>query len=565
MKLRDYQERAIAEVRTALRTVRRVVLVAPTGAGKTVVAGEIIRLSQARDTRRPVVFLAHRSEIIEQTSKKLDALGIDHGILQSDHWRSRAWCPVQIASVPTLARRLDRLPQAAMVIHDEAHHANAASFLSVLKAYPEAVVIGMTATPYRLDGQGLGNLDGQGWGFESIVCVAQIHELIERGYLVPPRIFAPPGADLSNVHTVAGDYNMAEAAEILNRPKLVGDIVEHWKKHAAGRLTLCFASRIDHSKAIVAKFLEAGIPAEHVDATSGAERAAALKRFSARETLVLSNVGLFTEGTDIPECSAMISARPTQSPSLWRQMCGRPLRTLADDVGKPRETWRKPDAVILDHVGNTQRHGLPTAPETYTLLGREKRSRDAVPSVTVCSVCFAAYDSSLDRCPACGAERPVKKRGGLEHEAGELEEVKPSPAQVYGQKADGVERGRLLAKWTAEGRLKGWKPGAAKARFKGMFGTWPTAGDDAVAREMEFPRFLVPGGVCKYCASDGFEPRNGIGHCYIWIDCAVCGKHNAGIQPESPFWSTAIDWRESIRRADIALDEQALRASEPNP
>lgn len=436
-----------------------------TGGGKTVVGSEATRLAALRNRR--VLWLAHREEIISQTSRSLWRGGVEHGIIQAGTTPRDA--TVQLASIQTLARRMDRLPPADMLIVDEGHHSAAASWLSLILAYRDAYQIALTATPYRLDGTGMGNLDGQGFGFQKLIVIAQVHELTPL-YLVPARVFAPPGANLSRVGTTKGDYDLKEASNILMAPQLVGDVVAQWQKLATGRLTLCFASSIEHSRALVARFLEAGVPAEHVDAKSK-ERAASIERFQRRETLILSNVGLFTEGTDIPECAAVISARMTQSPGLWRQICGRPLRKHPDKL----------DAIIIDHVGNASRHGLPSDPQMFTLDGCEPRTKEAIASVTTCKACFAVYPSLMESCPLCGAPRPAIKRKPMREVDGELVEM--TGAQVFAARASATQQIAYLRKQLAIAQERGWKKGAVPVRFKMIFKRWPSRAEmDAASR-----------------------------------------------------------------------------------
>ena len=221
MNLRPYQETVIADFnREVAAGRRRIILVAPTGSGKTVVASATIKA--ATKSRRGVLVLAHRREIVGQTSQKLQAHGIPHGIIQAGV-SERPLEPVQVASVQTLharAVRSDRmqLPPADLLIIDEAHHCPAASYRAIIDAYPDATLLGLTATPCRGDGRGLGGI------FETIIECPQVADLITQGYLVKTRVYAPAIPNLKGVRTVAGDYNEGQLADRMDRPKLVGDI-----------------------------------------------------------------------------------------------------------------------------------------------------------------------------------------------------------------------------------------------------------------------------------------------------------------------------------------------------
>lgn len=463
IQLRDYQLRAEEQLRLALRIYRMVLLVLPTGGGKGVLIAWIMRSAFLKGKR--VLFAAHREEILAQVAKHLEALGVPFGWIASGMPAGDA--QVMVGSIQTMARRVDRLPDFDIVLVDEAHHAAAPTWKAVIDRYVLAIVIGFTATPYRTDGTGLGSV-----GFQYLICVAQIHELIEQGYLVPPRVFCPPGPSLAKVKVTAGDYNMKAAAAILDRPVITGNIISHWKKLAEGRPTICFTTGLHHSKEVVAAFVAAGVLAEDVDAGSK-DREGALRRFSSGETLVLVNCGLFTEGTDLPLCSCVIHARPTMSPSLCRQMTGRPLRLYGDKV----------DAIIIDAVGNTVRHGLPTDPETYTLLGRERRSKEPVPSVTVCHRCFAVYSSRLETCPGCGEAKRHKPRAAIKTVDGELVEAGKLALAQWGRHVSQDERIAFLAEKMRVAREREYKPKWPAVQYSLRFGFWPLPGEERRAWE----------------------------------------------------------------------------------
>lgn len=391
--LRPYQNQAVADARAAIRSGRRRLLLrAPTGAGKTLVACAIIKSAVERGSR--VIFVAHRKELIDQASRKLDQFGIDHGVIMASHWRKRPQEQVQVASIQTLARR--ELPQADLVIIDEAHLSLAKSYLDVLEALPRAVVLGLTATPIRADGKPLGAV------YRDIVSVSDVAQLIRAGFLVRPRHYAPERPDLTKIGLKGADYDERELSVAVDKPDLVGNIVKHWGTIAGGRTTAVFAVNIAHSKHIVAQFLGAGIRAEHVDGTTPRhQRDAILARFASGETTVVSNVGVFTEGYDNPRISAVILARPTLSLALYLQMAGRGLRP--DD--------HKADCIILDHAGCCHAHGFIDDAREWSLEGKKKRSatkREA--PVTVCGNCFASFPANRRECPECGHVREREER-----------------------------------------------------------------------------------------------------------------------------------------------------------
>ena len=253
IELRPYQRDVVAECDRVIARDRSPLLVAPTGSGKTVIATAIIHAAIKSDKR--VLVLAHTREIIKQTSAKLFAHGLDHGIIQAG-FMTRPDKPVQVASIQTLwtravlAQRM-LLPSADVLIVDEAHHCPATTYRKIIAAYSEAVLIGLTATPCRGDGRGLGGV------FDAILECPQVPELIAQKYLVKTRVFAPIDPDLNGVQTRAGDYVESQLAERLDRADLIGDIVSHWHKHGERRKTVCFAVNVPHSRHIRNEFIRA--------------------------------------------------------------------------------------------------------------------------------------------------------------------------------------------------------------------------------------------------------------------------------------------------------------------
>jgi DNA repair protein RadD len=383
--LHRFQQEAVAELERHIAEGRRkLLLVAPTGSGKTVIASELIRRWVAQYRR--VLFLAHRREIIIQTSVKLVANGVRHGIVMANV-DPRPMEPVQVASIDTLHVRGVRsdamnLPPADLVIFDEAHRARGRTREHLISLYPEAVLLGMTATPCRGDGRGLGNL------FDVMIEAPQVAELIVGGFLVKSRVYAPVSPDLKGVRVEKGDYVISQLAGRMNTAGLVGDIVEHWHKHGEQRRTIAFAVDVAHSVAIRDQFLGAGVPAEHLDGeTPISEREDILTRLASGETKVVSSCMVLTEGWDCPPVGCAILARPTKQMGLFRQMIGRVLR--------PAEG--KPDAVILDHSGAVFRHGLPEDRVEWTLDvdGRAENPAQARRK--------AGHEPQLQECPACKA------------------------------------------------------------------------------------------------------------------------------------------------------------------
>ena len=250
-ELRPYQHDHVAATHAEIGVGRRRILqVAPTGAGKTVTVAEIIRQGVVLGKR--VLFLAHRRELIHQAHQKLYAAGVDAGIILAE-WPARPEEPVQIASIQTLWARAMRtkkidLPLADLVVIDEAHHCRAMTYRKIIEAYPEAIILGMTATPCRGDGRGLGNI------FETMVECPAVQELIDLGFLVPTKVYAPVQPDLKGVGVARGDYVEKQLAERMDQGELVGDIVTHWLSLSERRRTVAFATGVAHSAADLATF-----------------------------------------------------------------------------------------------------------------------------------------------------------------------------------------------------------------------------------------------------------------------------------------------------------------------
>lgn len=447
MELRDYQVKLVEGARRHYKNGCKSVLIqSGTGSGKTVTSAHILKSTAERGRR--CLWIVHRREIIMQASRTFWDLGIDHGLIMGGNVVDRD-AQVHIASVQTLARMLDRLPEYDFICTDEAHHSPGSQYQALYQRFPDAWRLGLTATPWRLDRQGLGP-----W-YEQIVCGPSIASLIERKALAPYRMFAPSQPDLSGVHIVAGDYNGKEVAAVMDKPKLVGDVVRHYQRLAPDTRAIVFASSLDHSRHIVHQFREAGYTAEHVDGGDDNEyREAAIARFRSGATQILSNFSLFDEGFDVPAVETVIIARPTQSLSMYLQQVGRGLRYVE---GKT--------AIILDHAGNADRHGMPDEEREWTLEDRERRPRGEKTSILVrrCPECFTVHRPA-SHCPECGYQHPVQPRQ-ITQEEGELIEIqaKRERRQEQGQ-ADTLDSLIQLGRSRGMKNPHGWARNVMAAR-----------------------------------------------------------------------------------------------------
>jgi len=414
--LRPYQAECIRDMRDALRRVQSILLRLPTGGGKTAIAAYMAGSAARRSNR--VVFGVHRRELIRQTAETFDKVGIPYGIIAAG-MTGDARQPVQIASIPTLKGRLDWYPAPTLYVPDEAHHCSAATWSAVLNHYRDhgTRIVGLSATPERLDGTGLG-----GW-FDEMVHGPETAWLIENGYLAPYRLFAPASPDLSGIKKTAGDFNRHALEERMSGTKIIGDAVSHYRQYAEGRRAMAFCVSIKHSLSVVEQFCAAGYRAAHIDGSSN-NRDALIEAFRKGEIQILSSVDLVSEGFDLPALECAILLRPTCSLGLYLQQVGRALRIFPG----------KQEAIILDHAGNSlpinaggRGHGLPDDIREWTLQGRKKKKREAkeddgdTVQTRQCPVCFRVH-SPAPHCPNCGHEYKSEGRK-VENIDGKLQEV----------------------------------------------------------------------------------------------------------------------------------------------
>lgn len=453
---RDYQLRAVDDLSREL--TRNPILVIPTGGGKTFVASLLIDQLRLR-----TLWIAHRRELISQAAQRLTACGLRCGVIAAGYPEQRS-APVQVGSIQTLVRR--QLPPADLVVVDECHHARAGQYRKVLDEYPGIPVVGLTATPFRLDGKGLGDV-----GFGAIVVAAWPDELVAQGSLVEPVVYAPAVPDLAGVRMHHGDYSEAALHDALDRPHLVGDIVETWRRLAAGRRTVVFAVDVQHSQHVVSEFGRAGVRAEHIDgSTSVTQRDATLHRLRIGYTTVVSQCMVLTEGWDLPALEVAVLARPTASLCLHLQQIGRICRAAPDKTG----------ALVLDHAGNHLRLGTMTQRLEYTLGDVESASRrrgaeEGEPRMKRCPQCYLIVSPSAQEC-SCGYQWPAPERS-IEHVDGELQ---PFAAPTRTSVPFAEQRQAWLA---LQAQREHWAKsiGWAKWTFKQRFGFWPLlAGEDLV-------------------------------------------------------------------------------------
>lgn len=451
--LRDYQARDVARIRFSYQSGRRAPLyVAPTGSGKTVLFCYIAKQSMMRGKR--VWILVHRKELLHQTSRALAEFGIPHGRILPGSRKSKDM--VQVASIQTLGRRLDQYDEPDVVIGDEAHRSRSKVFAGILNYHPRAKLLGTTATPLRLDNLGLGV--SAGGVFDDLIVGPTPAELMNLGYLSRAEVYGPVREiDYSRVKKSKRDFQAAGLAAIMDRADITGDAVEHYQKICNYQPAIAFCVNIEHAHHVAEQFSAAGYQAACVDGKSkDSFRAGAIKDLGNGKLHVLTSCEIVSEGTDIPIVSAAIMLRKTMSLSLALQQMGRVLRPYPG----------KKMAYILDHAGNTLKHGLPDDERYWSLDGDSKQEKDEdedAISVRQCKNCYRVFKSVLKQCPGCGAATPIKPPRQVTVAPGELVKIEKRKAEM--ERREEMYRARTFEDLVALGKSKGYKPGWAQRVF----------------------------------------------------------------------------------------------------
>lgn len=460
-ELWDHQKEALNALRTTVASgIKRIVLSAPTGSGKTLLSAAIIERAREKDNR--VCFVVSSIALVDQTVEALYGEGIrDIGVIQANHMDTDWSRPVQVASIQTIHRR-GKYPEAQVVIIDECHalHRSHKDWLTH-EDWKDVPFIGLSATPYT---KGLGKY------FQTMITVASTQEMIDKGVLSPFKVFATGHPDLRNVKTLAGDYHEGQLSEAMQEGNLSADIVKTWQKHWNKDKTLCFGVDCAHAQALQERFIAAGITCGYQDARTLPEERAEIKRkFHNGEYQVVTNVGTLTTGVDW-DCRCLILARPTKSEMLYQQIIGRALRTAHG----------KEYALILDHSDTTQRLGFVTDIYHESLSDGKEISREPqIPKERLpkeCKACSALKPVGIKKCPNCGFEPEISS--DIFERDGELQEIKRGqlPIKLIGGGSKNwtmEEKGQFLAELKRYGLDLGRKPGAAAWSYKEKFGVWP--------------------------------------------------------------------------------------------
>lgn len=476
-KLRPYQERAVDDLRRTVASGKRsALLVMPTGSGKTITSCEVISAGRAKGNR--ALFLAPRRELVYQTCEKLEALGVEYGILMAGE-KPNLDAPVQVATVPTIHRRIAsgmEPPDADLIIIDEAHCTFSQSARDVLKHYPRAVKIGMTATPARADGRGLGQI------YDAMVEGPTVRELTDLGHLVPVRYFTPSTVDLSGVQIRGGDYDQKQLSQkVQDTPQLIGGVVENWLRICPERKTVVFAVDRAHAFALHEEFLAADIPSAYLDGkTPNAERAQILRAIRSGDIRVICSVDVLSYGWDEPSVSCGIIARPTKSLARYLQSAGRILRPFPG----------KDDAILIDHTGCVRELGFIDDRHPWTLDGKlgnpkkldaDKSAEENVRELE-CPQCHALFEPRRN-CPSCGHDMTRQRRRAIAEVDAQLRELRVdrSKDKHWHKKFGASDPARFYAELKGYASTKGYKPGWAYMQFKNHFGVAPPHDVKAIA------------------------------------------------------------------------------------
>jgi len=457
MKARPYQAAALDEIRSLYaQGTKKVLLWLPTGAGKTFCFCDILKSAHKKGKR--AIMVVSGASLVDQASVRLDMQGVPHGVHQANHWRRMPDEPIQICSIHTLYKR-KIVPDADLVVIDEAHLAASPSFLWLFDHYKDAFFLPVTATPYLK--RGLRHIA------EAIVHPISMGELIEQGYLVSARYYIPSKLDLSRVEidSTTKDYRQSQLAETMKDAALYGDMVDSYRRYAENRPSILFAVNVEHSLEIVDIFNAAGIAAAHIEAsTPAAKRTETIQALINGSIKVLSNVGILTTGVDIPAVSCIIMARPTKSYNLYIQALGRGTRPHPG----------KSDFIVLDHANNIIEHGLIENERKVNLDGVITKPPEE--AIVICAECFCAFSPFAVKprsysCPKCGHDNRQKK---IEEEPRERNVVTDTHAEMVEVKTqEDIQTARIeryIQEQVNRARARGYKPGWVFFRVKDQFG-----------------------------------------------------------------------------------------------
>lgn len=414
IELRDYQKDMVDRIRSGMRRHKWQLLQFPTGAGKTFTAGYMINAARQKGTT--CYFVVPRRELLKQSAESYSSVGIPFGYIASGY-TPNPFAKVQLCTVGSLARRLDKSPKPGLIFVDETHYGSGQldKIIQWAKGHG-SWGIGLSATPHRADGKGLGM-----W-YDHMEEGPSVKDLIDMGNLSEYKMFAPDTPDLSGIKQSQGDYAKGQLADFMEQQSvLIGNSVRHYKAHALGNLCVVFCASVKHSEIVAQSYRDAGVPAMSIHGgMDDAERDRIIKGFARREFTVLTSCQMLTFGFDLSSAAqmdvtveAISDLQPTKSLSMQLQKYGRALRK------------KDYPAIILDHAGNSARHGFPDDEREWTLEDKEKRkggNSEPTTPTRQCEQCYHVHRPA-PVCPNCGYVYPVQDRL-IEEVEGELVEVK---------------------------------------------------------------------------------------------------------------------------------------------
>ncbi|EAG8279329.1 DEAD/DEAH box helicase [Listeria monocytogenes] len=406
------------------------------GAGKSVILSEIIRMTT--HNKNNVLFLVHRKELIDQIRNTLTMNDVDMNF-------------VNLGMVQTVVRRLEKTSEPALIIIDESHHVLANSYKKIINHFSNAKVVGFTATPVRINGGGLGDIN------DMLIEKVNVKWLIENQFLAPYKYFAPEIVQTETLDIKrTGEFDMTGLDDQFNKRMIWGDVIKHYQKLANGEQAILYASSLYQSEKMAMSFASVDITSAHIDGeTPKSIRDDVIKRFREGKIKVLCNLDLIGEGFDVPDCSTVIMLRPTQSLSLYIQQSMRGMRY------RPEKT-----SIIIDHVGNVSRFGLPDMERTWTLEPKKgSNSKKAEAPVKICPDCFMTVLSSNKQCEHCGHEFKVEVKPIQVDEAAELQEITEAVFKVNYSSPNECKNMKELYEYAKEHNYKkGWAFHQGKAR-----------------------------------------------------------------------------------------------------
>lgn len=440
MQLRPYQNDLVEQTRQAWRDgFKAPCIVLGCGGGKSCIVAEIARRTTWNGKR--VLFLVHRKELVDQIFRTFVRWGVMMDL-----------CDVMM--VQTASRRLRRLPKPSLIITDENHHSTAQSYKRIYEHFPDVRRVGVTATPVRLGGDGLGDVN------DKLIIGVSTKWLIEHHHLAPYDYFAPSVADLTGLHTKMGEYVTSDIEKAMIKNTVFGDVVHYYRTLGRGMKAVCYCASIRHSEATAAAFCAADIPAAHIDgSTPKQERERIINDFRAGRIMILCNVDLISEGFDVPDCGCSILLRPTHSLTLFIQQSMRCMRYVE---GKR--------AVIIDHVGNYARHGMPDDDRTWSLEKKPKRTfkqeeNEQAEKMRQCPACYFTFtfEPGKNVCPHCGYVFPKRDRRLDEKSEAKLIKVEGFKLDLSTPESCGSYE-ELLAYAANHGYKRGWAYFQARRR-----------------------------------------------------------------------------------------------------